>query len=420
MRRPHPCDTSSVSVFLIAATASLALAATPATAQEAKPGPGKAPESWAVATADTIMKRYLDFRKAYFRPWTYVHGYDLYAFEMLYRSTGDKKYLDYLKTYIAQIVDEQGNLTYVDRKTDKETPVSLTNLDNMMTGNSVVAMYEYTREERYLLAAKKIRKALDTYPRNSDGGFWHAKSLKGQMWIDGVFMGGMFLIRYGKSIGDSDYCFDEVTKQITVFAKHCKKGDGGLYLHAWSESPEATKWKADPKTGLSSEVWSEGLGWYALILVETLAVLPKDHPKRDEVVTILRDLAKGLKRTQDAKTGRWFQVVDKGDQPDNWTDTSGSAMFVYCLHRGIELGLLDKDEYAPVVAKGYKGIVANATINDEGLVDIVSACDGLGVQQDYAHYINYKKSINAKEAVGGFLWATAIVEKPGPKKRPER
>jgi hypothetical protein len=81
---------------------------------------------------------------------------------------------------------------------------------------------------------------------------------------------------------------------------------------------------------------------------------------------------------------------------------------------------LDKDEYAPVVAKGYKGIVANATVNDEGLVDIVSACDGLGVQQDYAHYINYKKSVNAKEAVGGFLWATAIVEKPGPKKRPER
>jgi rhamnogalacturonyl hydrolase YesR len=404
---------SSLAVFLIAVTAS------PLAAQDTKPAQAKAPESWAVATADTIMKRYPDFRKAYFRPWTYVHGYDLYAFEMLYRSTGDKKYLDYLKTYISQIVDEQGNLTYVDRKTDKATPVSLTNLDNMMTGNLVVAMYEYTKEERYLLAAKKIRKALDTYPRNTDGGFWHAKSLKGQMWIDGVFMGGMFLIRYGQSIGDRDYCFDEVTKQITVFAKHCKKGDSGLYLHGWSESPDTTKW-ADPKTGLSPEVWSEGLGWYALILIETLAVLPKDHAKRDEVAAIMRDLAKGLKRTQDAKTGRWFQVVDKGDQDDNWTDTSGSAMFVYCLQRGIELGLLDKDDYAAVVAKGYKGIVANATINDEGLVDIVSACDGLGVQKDYAHYINYKKTVNAKEAVGGFLWATAIVEKPGPKKRPER
>jgi rhamnogalacturonyl hydrolase YesR len=274
-------------------------------------------------------------------------------------------------------------------------------------------MYEYTKEERYRLAANRIRKALDTYPRNSDGGFWHAKSLKGQMWIDGVFMGGMFLIRYGKSVGDADYCFDEVCKQITAFARRGRKGDTGLYYHAWSESPATTRW-ADPKTGLSPEVWSEGLGWYALILVETLAVLPPKHPQRAEVVEILRKLAVGLKRTQDPKSGRWFQVVDQGDRPDNWTDTSGSAMFVYCLQRGIELGLLGKDEYAPVVAKGYKGIVANARLK-EGLVEVYSACDGLGVQKDYARYINYKKRVNAKEAVGGFLWATAIVEKPGPR-----
>jgi hypothetical protein len=44
------------------------------------------------------------------------------------------------------------------------------------------------------------------------------------------------------------------------------------------------------------------------------------------------------------------------------------------------------------------------------LLDVYSACDGVGVQVDYAHYINFKKSINAKEAVAGFLWATAIVE----------
>jgi rhamnogalacturonyl hydrolase YesR len=404
---------------------SLLLASSRQARDEKKPTPptpasaAKAPESWAIATADSIMKRYPDFRKAYHKSWTYVHGYDLVGFEMLYRSTGDKKYLDYLATYINQIVDEKGNFSYVDRKTNKVVPVSFTNVDNMMTGNTVVAMYEYTKDERYRLAAGKIRRALDGYPRTSDGGLWHAKSLKGQFWIDGVFMSGMFLIRYGKSIGDREYCYDEVVKQITSYAKRGRKGDTGLYYHGWSESPATTRW-ADPKTGLSPEVWSEGLGWYALIVVETLAVLPDDHPKRGEVLDILRRLAVGLKRTQDPKTGRWFQVVDKGDRPDNWTDTSGSAMFVYCLQRGIELGLLDKDEYAPVVAKGYKGIVANARLNDEGLVDIYSACDGLGVQQNYDRYIHYKQSVNAKEAVAGFLWATAIVEKPGPRNRPGR
>jgi unsaturated rhamnogalacturonyl hydrolase len=46
-------------------------------------------------------------------------------------------------------------------------------------------------------------------------------------------------------------------------------------------------------------------------------------------------------------------------------------------------------------------------------VDIYDACDGVCVQTSYDVYINYPKSINAKEAVGGILWATTIVEKPG-------
>jgi rhamnogalacturonyl hydrolase YesR len=37
---------------------------------------------------------------------------------------------------------------------------------------------------------------------------------------------------------------------------------------------------ADPATGLSPEVWSEGLGWYALILVECLVLLPPAHRNR--------------------------------------------------------------------------------------------------------------------------------------------
>jgi len=234
------------------------------------------------------------------------------------------------------------------------------------------------------------------------------------MWIDGIFMGQMFLIRYGQSIGDSAYCWDEAAKQITVFAKRAQRGDSGLYLHGVFEPGQGGKtpaW-ADAKTGLSPEVWSEGLGWYALITVETLAGLPKNHPKRAEVTDIFVRLAAGLKRAQDPASGRWFQVVDKGGQPDNWTDTSGSAMFTYTVARGLELGLLDHPTYDPVVEKGYKGITENAKINEQGLLDIYSACDGLGVQSNYDRYINFKKSVNAKEAVAGFLWATAIVEKP--------
>jgi len=376
--------------------------------------PGQAPKFWSVAAADTVMARWPDFTKAYFNGWTYVNGYELHGFELLYRATGNTNYFNYAKRYVDQCVDADGNFRYLINAKGQTNKPSFGNLDNMMTGDTLVMLYEETKDERYKRAAETIRRALDDYPRNRDGGFWHNQRMNGQMWIDGIFMGEMFLLRYGKSIGDSQYCWDEVTKQITVFAKRAQRGDSGLYLHGIFEpghGGNAPKW-ADPQTGLSPEVWSEGLGWYALVVAEALADLPKDHPRRAEVEDVFLRLAAGLKHAQDPKSGRWFQVVDKSDRPDNWTDTSGSAMFTYALARGIELGLLETAEYAPVVRSGYRGITENAKINEQGLLDVYSACDGVGVQVDYAHYINFKKSINAKEAVAGFLWATAIVEKP--------
>ncbi len=399
--------------------------------------PGKAPKFWSVATAETIMARWPDYSKAYFNAWTYVQGYVFCGMDRLYRATGDKRYFGYTKRYVDQFVDEQGEFRGVINSKGKTNTPSFNNLDSMMTGNTLVMLYEYTKDNRYKKTAEKIRRALVDYPRNDDGGFWHSRSLPGQMWIDGIFMGQMFLTRYGKSIGDSQYCWDEATRQITVYARRAQRSDSGLYLHGiyepghgekvpkWAESSGRDSGRAGKEvrdvvervpTGeegrLSPEVWSEGLGWYALVTVETLADLPKDHPKRAEVEDIFRRLAGGLKRTQDPKSGRWFQVVDKGGAPDNWTDTSGSAMFTYAIQRGIELGLLDKGGYAPVVEKGYKGITENAKVNEKGLVDIYSACDGLVVQGSYDRYVHYKKMINAKEAVAGFLWATAIVEKP--------
>jgi len=366
------------------------------------------------------MARWPDFTKTYYKAWTYVNGYELAGFEQLWRAAGDRKYLDYAKRYLEQCVDENGNFLSVTNRKGQAFRPPFDNLDNMMPGSTLIWIYEETKDVRYKKAAETIRRALDNYPRNRDGGFWHRKDWPGQMWIDGIFMEGMFLLRYGKSIGDTAYCQDEVARQITVFAKRAQAGNSGLYLHAIYEPGHTTnappRW-ADSQTGLSPEVWGEGLGWYALVVVQALADLPKNHPRRAEVEKIFHRLAVGLKKTQDGKTGRWFDIVDKGDRPNNWTDNSGSAMFTYALARGIELGLLDRAEFEPVVQCGYRGITANARINAQGLADIYSACDGVPVLSSYDRYVKYGKSVNAKEAVAGFLWATTIVEKPELEKR---
>ena len=149
-------------------------------------------------------------------------------------------------------------------------------MDDMMAGSVIVWAYQQTKEEKFRKAAETIRKSYDDYPRTTDGVFWHGRGTVGQIWVDGVFMGQMFLTKYGKYVGDASYCFDEATKQLIGMHTHLKKGETGLLYHGWDEDKDA-RW-ADRNTGMAPEVWSEGLGWYALILVETLDIFPDSIP----------------------------------------------------------------------------------------------------------------------------------------------
>jgi rhamnogalacturonyl hydrolase YesR len=352
-----------------------------------------------LALAETIMARYPDPLAIPYKRWCYVHGYVLIGFEKLFERTGDHRYFDYVKKYVDSHVSADGEVPAFTGES----------LDDMMAGTAIVAVYQRTGEARYRKAAERIRRSFDDYPRNSDGGFWHARNLPHEMWIDGVFMGQMFLTRYGAAIGERDACFDEAARQIGVMADRLAKGASGLYLHGFDEARRAS-W-ADKKTGLSSDVWSEGLGWYALVLPETLSLMDATHPGRPLVEKILRGLVEGLTRAQDPKTRLWYQVVDKGDRPENWHDTSGSAMFVYAIQRAIDLGVVDAARYRPAAQRGYAGVVSRTGTGTDGGIDVYDACDGVGVQNGYEDYINYKKVVNAKEAVGSVLWAATIMEK---------
>lgn len=356
---------------------------------------------WSVAVAETIMKRYPDPDRFPYRSWSYSQGFMLWGMVKLWESTGDKRYSDYIMRYAEKHVGLDGSISGFTGES----------MDDMMPGLVILWAYQQTKQDRFKKACEKIRRQFDTYPRTSDGAFWHGKDLPHEFWVDGVFMGQIFLARYGSLIGDADYCFNEAVRQLELIYRHCRKAGTGLLYHAWSEDKRAV-W-SDRRTGCSPEVWSEGLGWYSMILAEVLEVLPAEHEGRPLIVGQLVSLLRELKSLQDENTGLWWQVVDKGGLAGNWQDTSGSAMFVYAIRKAIELGLASRDEFEGVAEKGYKGIVSKAVISNGGLIDIVDACDGLCVQDSYLRYVNYEKAVNAKEAVAAFLWAATIVEKPG-------
>jgi len=54
------------------------------------------PQSWSVATAETIMKRNPGTPHDRLAQWGYVTGYTLNGLEMVARNTGDPKFWDFI------------------------------------------------------------------------------------------------------------------------------------------------------------------------------------------------------------------------------------------------------------------------------------------------------------------------------------
>lgn len=323
-------------------------------------------------------------------------GYVMFAMEKIWKATGDSTYFNYIKKYVDQQIDEGGIVSTFNNA----------NLDHFLPGYALIFMYEVTGNKKYKNAATQVRNGFNNYPRNSDGLFWHGNWATNQSWIDGVFMGQIFLARYGSVIGDSEYAFDEVVKQMTLIVEHCGTDDG-LIMHGWDESKKAS-W-ANKETGLAPAVWSEGLGWYAVLIADVFDYLPKDHSGYSKIVEIHKRLCAGIKKHQDPITGMWCQVVDKCGAPGNWNETSGTGMFIYLLQNSIDKGYISASEYTPVVKKAYAGMVKKAKYNNDGFIDLLD-CSSIGIVDSYDAYLNSPKEVSPFGAFGSFIISTNIIE----------
>ncbi len=349
-------------------------------------GGGGGGTDWSTAVVNSTMTRYTPGTLG---GWGYTRGLYLYGQYLVYQRTHNPAYLQYIKDWADRFVSSDGSISQ-----------SFNNLDSMESGNILLILYRETGQSKYRTAAQKIRDRLKTYPRTTDGGFWHSTSTdrQHQLWGDGTFMVVPFLIRYGQIVGETSYTQDEAAKQLIVYGSHLQTSLG-ILKHAYDEA-RVQSW-ADPVTGLSPEYWCRAVGWYGMAEIETLEALPATHPQRAKLMTILQNLVAGYARFQDPATGRWFQVVDKGSRSDNWTETSCSAMYTFVISRAVQRGWVDAG-YATVASKGYQGVLAKVSIGSNGLTNITDICIGTNVG-DYSYYIDRTRATNDFHGLGAFL-----------------
>jgi len=343
--------------------------------------------------------------------WNYEQGLILEAFYKMWEVTHHQEYFNYVKKNLDYYIDDSGNI-----KTYKYSDF---NLDNIAPGRQLLTLYTVTREEKYLTAAKLLRKQLQNQPRTSEGGFWHKKIYPNQMWLDGLFMGEPFYAKYALQFKE-EKSFDDIYNQFNLIELHLRDSSTGLFYHGWDESKEQ-KW-ADTLTGTSPNFWGRGMGWFCMALVDVLDYFPKDHPKRNSLIKMLQNVSESLMKYRDAKTKLWYQVVDKGNKEGNYFEASGSLMFIYAFAKGANKGYLDK-KYFGFAKESFYGVLKNlVTIDEKGIYYLNNVCAGAGLggkpyrDGSYQYYINEKIRVNDFKGYGPFLLSAIELEKSTGKK----
>lgn len=352
--------------------------------------------------ADYILKKWPNPDTITTKQWEYTNGIVFCGMEKIYQKTNDLKYFKYIKSWVDKYVDVKGRIN----------PIRFDhNLDVIQPSNLLFNLYEKSNDPKYMLCAIDTRIKYEKFPVNSEGGFWHKTNYPNQMWLDGQYMAVPFIARYGSVFAEpgpeQEFCYKTAVYQLTLLSKHTLDQEKKLLYHGWNDNKTAD-W-ADPATGLSSEFWSRSMGWYCMALVDTMEYLPPDYPGYQDLKAILQTVAEGLERYQDPLTGLWFQVIDKGAYPGNWVETSGSAMFVYTLKKATVKSYIDV-KYADVALKGWNGVKSMVKFSRGGKMIISGTVQGMGIQGNYANYINKERVDNLPHGMAAVMMAASVME----------
>lgn len=341
--------------------------------------------------------------------WNYTTGLELKAFLDCYERYGGDDILKYVDEWYDRIIDGNGSIKANYKKGNYV-------LDHICPGRTLFQLYDLTGKEKYRKAIDTLRLQLSSQPRTAEGGFWHKKSYPEQMWLDGLYMAEPFYAEYtARYDKDNKEAWKDITKQFLLIAEKTFDPATGLYRHAW-DSSESQPW-ADRTNGQSMHCWGRALGWYLMAVTETLPLIPKGTPGRNDLLKLYKSLIGVLPRYADPQSGMWYQVLDCAGREGNYTEATASAMIIYSMLLGSEKGLLDK-------ATGRYAVKCYGQLLDEfvradfrGDPDLVRCCAvaGLGGKEnragDYNYYINERICSNDPKGIGPLIWASLIIEK---------
>lgn len=254
-------------------------------------------------------------------------------------------------------------------------------LRNINTVTPLLALYDYEFAEA--ISLEWAQWIYEEAERTEEDGLQHVTSgdtkrelnlHPGEIWIDTLFMTGLFLVKMGKQHQRKEWV-EEGIYQTLLHVKYLHDRKTNLFFHGWT---------FEERHNFGEVLWCRGNSWMTLALPIILKNA-QDYLSTSETRYLTEVYVKqveGLFRVLDRRHYQWHTVLTN---EESYCETSGTAGILAGIFLGIDYGLLDKEAYLPDCLKILQSVLDQ--ISESGEVKGVSAGTPVALTEDAYHNI---------------------------------
>lgn len=288
--------------------------------------------------------------------WQWDQGVAMAGFIKAYEKTEDRAIIDFIKKWMNYHLDK------IDFGYSINTTAPLIGVVKLLELEPGNGRYEKICDS---FAEWCMAKA----PRADRGSFEHScteNKYDNQVWADTLFMGCLFLLRFGLYRNCNIY-IEEVVRQFILHYKFLADDKTGLIYHGYDCNERVKK----------GVLWGRGNGWFAAASSEVLSILPAETEGYKQIYDNFKRHLDAAVRFQ-SEEGGWHTVMDRDD---TYIEMSVTAAFAYALNKAAELGLSDPS-YKKAAERAESCLIEN--IDEKG--NVLKGSGGTCVMSDYLKY----------------------------------
>ena len=309
-----------------------------------------------------------------------------YGFARLYAATSDEQYRDFYRDWLDAGMQE--------RWSDPADPPRFISSDSLSPSIlAALAMAEDPSAD-YSPILETADAYLAEVPRTSEGAVIHwgpEHPIFGddpQVWVDSLFMVGVYLVQRGAQTGDATWR-DDWAEQYLAFSTHCRDEADDLYRHAWDVDDEVN-------IPTDDTYWGRGNAWVLVSAAEALRLGGTAPDSVGGAAPLFEQHAAALVELQDG-SGAWRTVVNdpRDDAYANYLETSATALIGYAL--------LQSTETPPAsIDAAVEAVISRIEEGDDGFVTLTGTSAPTN-PSDYEHYVAVDQLDDQMTGIGATL-----------------